>query len=62
MCVCVCVCVCVWACALECRSQGGPEEGVRCPGAGVMGALSSLMWMLETELRSSGKAASALSC
>lgn len=44
MSVCLCTCVCLWACALQCQSLRGPEEGVRCRGARVVGALSRLIW------------------
>lgn len=28
----------MWVCVNECRCQGGPEEGVGVPGAGVIGS------------------------
>ena len=59
MCVCLSahVCACVGVYAHERRIQQRPEEGIRSPGASVT---DCPVWVLGTELRSSGRAASAL--
>jgi len=36
VCMCVCVCVCVYVCVCL-QVPWRPEEGIRCPGAGVAG-------------------------
>lgn len=53
------ICVCVWVGESECND---PEEARRDPRELVLQALvSSLIWILGTELRSYGGAASAIS-
>ena len=34
-----------------------PEDGLACPGGGVTGDCEPLMWVLGTELQSSGRSA-----
>jgi hypothetical protein len=41
---------------------GCPEEGVRCPGAGIVGLVSRETWVLGAELKSYVRALGVLNC
>ena len=58
VCVCVCVCVCVYAC--ECSAHGGQKRAPDTLELKLQAVESCLLWVLGTELRSCGRAASAL--
>lgn len=50
----------IYFCACVHPSLKRPEEGIRHPGAGVLGGREDLKWVLESELRPSGWAACTL--
>lgn len=65
MCTCVCVNVCVWVggCGYVhmCSYLQRPDEGIKSPGAGVLGVCDDvLMWVLGTEFGSSGRVTNTL--
>ena len=64
-CVYMCLSVCAVSLHVHHVSVGAPEGRKRAsdsPGAGVIGGFVQVMGMLKTELRSSGRAASAVNC
>ena len=55
---CAYMCACVLVGEFECNDPGGSQK--RPTGAGVKAVMSSPIWILGTQLRSSGRAASAI--